>query len=652
MTMAAEAAELEPAVTVTQDSVDPLFNRPVIEADERREGPIPHRYVRGVFEGTDARFSFYFPGAERYEGRFHHNTYPLATSSDVGPFPIAFEVAQGNLPFTLSSGAYYVQTNNGGAYRQGDWSIAAYRVNAAAAKFSRVVAAGHYGDHRPYGYLYGGSGGCFQTTGAAEHTSGVWDGFMPFVLGVNDAVPSNFTTRTHALRILRRRNRFPAILDAIGPGGSGDMYAGLDDEERAALREITLLGFPPRAWYAHESLGSGYLADAAPLIPPLDPSYVDDFWSKPGYLGADPAASIHQARFTYETTVSAVIPGPRTSLQLASLPDHDVRDAYLTLLSGEAAGKSLAIITVEGGKLGFARISDAAVFAAIRPGDKVRIDNSWTLALQTYQRHTLPTDETEYGWSQFRGPGGRPLYPQRGNTVANFFTKTTASALLTGRITAKMLMVQTMMDIDAFPWGADWYRATVRSAVGDAFDDRYALWFIDHAQHDNPQTPLARAHAVGFSGVLQQGLRDLARWVETGVKPSEPRYQVVESQIVLPARAAERLGPQPVVELAADGGARAEVRAGQSVTLTGAIEAPPGAGAVVSAEWDFEGVGSFVPADDLGEPRPSVSVSATHVYARAGTYYPVLRGVLQREGNPHSPFGRIENIGRARVVVS
>ena len=154
--------------------------------------PVPHRYVHGGFKGTDARFSFYFPPKEHYEGRFFHNTYPMATTSDIGPFPIAFDVAIGDLGFTIASGAYYVQTNLGGADRAppADPAIAAYRVNAAAAKYSRVVAAELYGEHRPYGYLFGGSGGSYQTIGSAENTSGVWDGFVPFVMAHRTRFPA------------------------------------------------------------------------------------------------------------------------------------------------------------------------------------------------------------------------------------------------------------------------------------------------------------------------------------------------------------------------------------------------------------------------------------------------------------------------------
>src|SRR3546814_20276729 len=78
--------------------------------------------------------------------------------------------------------------------------------------------------------------------GSAENTREVWDGFLPFVMATPNAIPSMFTVRMHALRILKKRNRFPSIVDAIDPGGSGDPYAELNDEERAALSEVTRMG--------------------------------------------------------------------------------------------------------------------------------------------------------------------------------------------------------------------------------------------------------------------------------------------------------------------------------------------------------------------------------------------------------------------------
>src|SRR5437016_5379316 len=90
-----------------------------------------------------------------------------------------------------------------------DTTIRGYRVNAAAAKFSRRVAAAIYGPHRAYGYLYGGSGGAYQTVTSAEMTSGVWDGFVPYVMGSPQSIPNCFNVRVHALRWLK--DKWPSI---------------------------------------------------------------------------------------------------------------------------------------------------------------------------------------------------------------------------------------------------------------------------------------------------------------------------------------------------------------------------------------------------------------------------------------------------------
>ena len=91
-----------PAGPVTADSIDPQFNEPYVEVNELRNEPVPHRYVHGGFKGTDARFSFYFP--PRIATRDASSTTPIRwrLTSDIGPFPIAFDVAIGDLGFTIA----------------------------------------------------------------------------------------------------------------------------------------------------------------------------------------------------------------------------------------------------------------------------------------------------------------------------------------------------------------------------------------------------------------------------------------------------------------------------------------------------------------------------------------------------------------------
>lgn len=655
--------ESPPLGPVTADSIDPQFSEPYIEVNEWRTQPVPHRYMHGGFKGTDARFSFYFPPGEHYEGRFFHNTYPMATTSDIGPFPIAFDVATGDLGFTMASGAYYVQTNLGGADRAppADPAIAAYRVNAAAAKYSRVVAAQIYGEHRPYGYLFGGSGGSYQVIGAAESTSGVWDGFVPFVMATPNAIPSLFTVRMHALRVLRSRDKLRTVMEAINPGGSGDPFADLNEAERAALAEATLMGYPLRGWFNHETLTSGYFYNVAPLMPMLDPTYNEDFWTKPGYLGgesgsSDPGASASAAslageRFQFDTTIARVLEAPAKQFVLTSVPDRDFSDAHLVILSGASAGQSIPIASIHGNTIGFAFAANRAAVNGVQSGDRVQIDNSWVLALQTYHRHQVPTPDM-VGWNQFRDRSGNPIYPQREVLIGPIAAAGTAGCIPSGHVQGKMLVLQCLMDIDALAWQADWYRSQVKQALGSGFEDSLALWFIDHAQHDNPATKQAHAHTVSFQGALQQALRDVSAWVEKGIRPADTQYEVIDSQVTVPGTAPQRRGIQPVVELQANGGARTHVKVNQPVRFTASVEVPPDAGKVVAAEWDFEGTGDYPLSAQIDTPQPLIRLSATHTFSSPGTYFAVLRATSQRQGDATTPYGRVQNIARVRVVVT
>src|ERR1700677_949615 len=49
---------------------DEYFGKPFVDIDEMRQYPRPHRYVHGGFTGTKTLFSYYFPDAKNYGGRF------------------------------------------------------------------------------------------------------------------------------------------------------------------------------------------------------------------------------------------------------------------------------------------------------------------------------------------------------------------------------------------------------------------------------------------------------------------------------------------------------------------------------------------------------------------------------------------------------
>jgi hypothetical protein len=661
-------------------SRDPLYDNPYVDIDEWKDKPVRYRYVHGGFKGTDCKFSFYFPPAEHYEGRFFQPLMAVAGIENAALLPaMQGMMIPDTLPSALDSGAYMVESNQGLTvmFQGEDSSIPMYRASAAAARFSRVVAAEMYGPHRPYGYVYGGSGGAYKAMSCVEKTRGVWDGALPFVQGSPLEGPNVFTVQAHALRILL--NKFPAIVDALEPGGSGDMFAGLNIEEREALAEITRMGFPPRAWFNYERIARGYTGVFSmffDVLLKMDPEYFKDFWTVPGYLGQNPPESLRKARIQHKTTISKVIMGSEASklglqvsmparladshiempaaIQLKSMPEGNLQGATITLMSGASAGHVFYVSGTAGEILtiGYGEEHFRAM-PGIKAGDEVNIDNSVYLAAQTYHRHKAPSPDY-YVWDQFR-INGKPVYPQRPALRSG------QGPIYTGRFAGKMIVVEALMDEAAFPWNADAYRTIVQKALGPRFEDNYRLYFVDHAMHTGPWVgpgdprPVITTRIINYMGVLQQALRDLSDWVEKGIAPPpSTTYKVVDGQVIVPPTAAERKGIQPVVELKANGNERADVAVGESVEFIAVIEVPPGTGSVVSAEWDFEGAGDYPikeKFDDTNSSFPRLSLKTTYAFSKPGTYFPALRATSQRQGDFKTRYCRIHNLDRVRVVV-
>jgi hypothetical protein len=664
---------------------DPLFVEPFVDADEWRDEPERHRYVHGGFTDTDLRFSMYFPPEDRYGGRFLQPLMHIAGDENMASTGELAGLGGQALAFAFDSGAYLVESNQGSTMMMGPPDVTGFRASAATAQYSRVLAEEMYGDHRPFGYVFGGSGGAYKAMACYENAPGVWDGAVPFIHGSHVSMPNVFTVQAHAFRVLD--DVFDQIVDAVEPGG-GDPYDDLDDEQRAALEEVTRMGFPPRSWFAHERVALSYTGVFAAIFGTLamgDPTYFDDFWTEPGYLGADPPASLVEARIQRSTTVAGLVStaevramglpvsitaGTRDSapaaLRLTELPEGRLQGAFLTPATGEATGQRLMITGVLDDlvMVGFGGMS-IPVLETIAIGDTVEIDNSDYLASQTYHRHQDPGPEYPV-WDQFKAPDGTHLYPQR-PLVPGFDQVGEGNSWQSGRFDGKVITVNCLMDEAAFPWQADWYRQRVMANYGPAYLDRYRLWFVDRAMHVNPSRYLSptedheprQGHGptdtqiVAYNGVLHQALRDVAAWAERGVEPPrETSYEVVDGQIQVPATAAERGGVQPVVTLTAKGGERADVGVGEPVALVGEVEVPPGAGVVVSAEWDYDGTGTYPDADRVGDGATAQHVERAHAFDQPGTWFVTLRVASQRAESVGSPFGRALNLARVRVVVT
>lgn len=568
---------------VTADCDDPVYSSPVIDTETDVASPVPHRRLTGHFDGTNVTFNIYLHAKDekvKWEGRFFQYTYPTT----FGPGQSTAEADDRAIGFALASGGYAVQAGNSSV-------SLGYRHAAAAAKFAEQVAADYYGEEGEiFGYLHGPSGGSFQTVGAAENTDGVWEGYVPMVQGV--ATPSSYNFNGRAAAELILSDDADEIRDALLPGGSGDPYRTLDTAERTMLRELHLLGIPWQGWenpdyllgYDPSYFGSGLHSDS-PLA--YDPTYVDDFWNAPGYLGAEESPL-----------------GDRVRAELAEM--------------GDTSG------------------------------------HRWNIAKRFAYRYQLPSADA--GWialDQFRNDDGTPRYPQRPVTEPSFSGLVSGNAAFDGSITGKMIVVSNLYDVDALPIHTDWYRQRVEESLGAAASEQYRVYFTDHADHqDAPPTGERAATLVDWYGSVERALRELVLWVERDIPaPTSTEYDVVDSQIVVPARANARNGIQPTVELTSDRTGVVTTKIRKPVPLVAAIRIPEDGGKVVRVEWDFEGDGTYV-EDDVRKPRFSATATTTHRFTEPGTYFVSVRVTTERTGDAGVRFALVQNIDRIRVVVT
>jgi hypothetical protein len=655
------------------------YKEPYVDKDEWKDQPLRHRYVHGGFKGSDLLFSFYFPTKELYQGRFFQGLPGVPGNEQV----MLEDVTLGGMiedvvAFSFESGGYVVESNQGSKSMLGTANPA--QANASAATFSRELAKEMYGPHRPYGYVFGGSGRGYKTISCME-TTDVWDGAAPFIIGSPASIPNVFTVQGHAMRILE--HKFDQIIDNIEPDGSGDMYKGLNTEERQALAEVTKMGFPPPAWFRHKKIALGYtgvFASLLDIVRTMDSKYFTDFWKVPGYLGEQPPESLRSAKINHKTKITKIIKtnealqkglpisisgqrgGGRDEVPAAftfdGLPKGNLQGATISFDSGAGSGSSVFISGVlqnDIALIGFGALGQGAI-NKVNVGDTVTLDNSIYLASQTYHRHQDPGPEYPV-WDQFKTQGVH-IYPQRSIEMSKMPLSGSGS-VQSGKYKGKIIVIEALYDEAAYPWQADWYRKQVQKHFGPNTDDHFRVWMVDKCMHTSPQRPdekaprpAERTRIVSYTPIIQQALRDLVSWAERGVKPpSNTNYTGHDGQVLIPRAAAERQGIQPVVTLKVHGKDRADISVGQSVEFEGTVSVPPSTGSIVATRFDFEGDGTFpTQAEFTKTGDHSVGVKTTYTFTKVGVYFPALLGVAQR--NVTSKFGKVSNLGRVRVVVS
>ncbi len=689
--------------TMYDPKTDAAFQQPFIDIDEKRERTLadgttmPYRYMHGGFQGTNVKFSFFFPEEEKYEGRFHQYLSPFP-----GPEEEIASIGRtgenDRIAFALSCGAYFVESNMGSAASFGPMSDATltWKSSAAVAEYSRVKAKEIYHRGRAYGYVYGGSGGGYKTLACIENTQ-VWDGAAPYVIGSPVSLPNTITMHAQGQRVLR--NCFDKIVDALDAGGSGNPYEALKPEEAEMLTELTKMGFPPIAWYleAKGEIDDGSLPVLAPGVKMADPSYFEDFWTKDGYMGADSASTAVRDRLQFTGIVKSVkLPSQEADnnpaeglngvddawkkqltagngawIELEELPGGE--DLYLHGVniipqSGAAMGKQLLLdkmVRKPGEKGGYLTIGMCfgmddlpGVLSSLEPGDKVYLDNSDYIAIQSYYRHQCPNDLSFHAWDQFRKEDGTPALPQRENVMGYAFTGT--GTVQDGNIQCKVILTQALMDEFTCPWCADWYRHQVVQSKGSENDFR--LYYTQRVMHGDTD---ARVNymVVDYMGVQRQSIIDLANWVEKGVEPlPSTEYELREDgQIYLNSDTTKRRGMQADVIMTANGEKCAQVKVGEQVTFHIDVKVPEGAGEVteiVMSDRELEECTSETMFPVTCEFTPYVrgtihgaKAVCTASYDKPGTYFATTRILSNRHGKREEALTQIKNLDRVRIIV-
>ncbi|KAM0335003.1 hypothetical protein ACHAQA_000037 [Verticillium albo-atrum] len=628
---------------VTLNCTDPAFATAVIDNEIDTTSPVPHRLVTGHFNGTTTNFNIYLPPADQWEGRFFQFVYPLASE----------DATNDTIKFSLDSGGYAVQITG----RIG------FRADAAAAKIARKLAAEYYqsGCRRIYGYVYGGSGGSLQTIGAIENTRGIWDGAVPMI----QATPVSFLNNpsVRALSGLVLKDKAGQLANAVRPGGH-DPRDNLTTLELNMLDEATKMGIPLEVWENFDLVTNpAVLALFTSAVAGQDPTYVQDFWSAPGYLGTEKSelGDVIRGHVVNQTAHISQLKriGDRTiHLTLDNAPPTQP-GLHFQLLSTE--GNSVGSFTgsLNGTTLVIEAGQNEPVFSLLDNDLDIHIDNLLFIAMHAYYRHQVPKRGEFYGFDQFKDSQGQPIYPQRSVDGSLSASQATSQGLFTGNIQGKVIAVNNLLDYDAFPLHADWYRGQVEEALGARANDNYRLWFNQHADHtfaagfDEPLPSGARAaRIIDASPMVHQALRDVSAWVEQGIEPPQnTNYTVINSQVLVAEVASQRYGVQPLAVLLAGGSNRYETTTGIPIHFKGFAEVPLNAGRIISTEWDFLGVGEFKVAP-LTVVSERVDVAASFIYDKPGTYYPVIKVTAHRDGDTESTFGRISNLARCRVVVS
>lgn len=657
---------VEPLLKIDGDCTDPIYNTDTFVVDKTEQltfqipdGPlVTYTQISGHFPAAPEALApyvrqsplmarqdyvFRFPAKEYFKNRSFEQQHPSGGG-----------VVDNHMAFV--NGAFSVNWMSASVAN----SVASHRHEAAATKIAKALARDIYGDTgKIYSYFWGCSGGGIVSMAAAENTEGVWDGVQVHCTGPKGiGTYHSFLWQAH-YTLAVPPEKADAVAAAAEPGGTGEIYAGLDDEQKAVLDEFISAGYPlPIIKNRFKSL--------IPVVDPIDirmkdPAYEDDFWSKPGYAGTNPPEYLEAALVDAPAKITRIerdADGAPTLLHFdpTTLPDLGrMGQNYLEFWVYDEQGKRLIDPTEADGApsenqrrytlkgkydpaaatlalTGTLRdhfgnsydiTNSPLLLGSLREGGDVRINNRFILAMYFYPRYS--NIEGMRSYDQYRQADGTPMYPQRKDTSVLEFAnyRTMGGRSETGDIKTKVIIMEGRSDNLSWPLFNASYAEQIEKALGPEKARKMMRFYL----HDNGR----HGAGGGEPGTFQQAMQDMMDWVEDGkTPPQSTSYTIVDGQVVPPASAAERGGLQPVMSLAANGKTRAKVQLGKSVKLSGEFEMPPATGKIVHYSWTIDGKEDGSVA--VENPQPKLSVSRTITFDEPGTHVVRLTVEGQRDG--------------------
>ena len=680
---------VDPQLLIDGNCTDPDYNENTFVVDKTEQltfqvpdGPlIPYTEVTGHFPATKTaetlpayvrqsptlfqqNYVFRFPAKEYWQNRSFEQEHPTGGG-----------VVDNQMAFT--NGAYSVNWMSASVAN----SVASHRHEAAATKVAKAMANKLYGNTaKIYSYIWGCSGGGIVAMAAAENVTGVWDGVQVQCTGPTGvATYHSFLWQAHYTMAVPKE-KADSVAEAALPGGTGDVYAGLNEEEKSVLNEFISAGYPLPVIGNH-------FKSLVPLVDPVDirladPAYEADFWTKPGYAGVNPPNYLKAAEVDAWATITGITrdeAGVPTAIQFdpATVPAlGTMGDNYLEYWVYADDGKTRLIdpnraegaptdnkrrfslmgrLDTATGRLaltgtekdifgGSSPITNSPVLLdALKVGSKVRVNNRFILAMYFYPRYSNIPNARSY--DQYRNADGSPKYPQRKDlsvlTYANY--RTMGGRIETGAIKTKTMIIEGRSDNLSWPLFNASYAERIQRTLGPEKANAMMRFYL----HDNGR----HATGGGAPGIFQQSMQDLMAWAEKGVAPPpSTTYTIKNGQVVPPASAADRRGLQPVMSLTANGSTRAEVGVSQPVKLVANIEMPPKTGQIVQYNWTIADTAD--PATVVEKPRTQVNVDRSITFDKPGTYVVRLTVDGQRDGLLNPPNQTLlENFQEVQVVV-